>query len=319
MESLCRQPKPTAPEARQPGTPRPPPPPPHGPPSAAAPRIPPVNPSAPTAPRPGALRWVEVTEVRGEERMWGGGPAGAQGWKTEKRRPSQRGPAWSPIAAPFVAASGAPWQSPAWRPSQHPARSPPSAAQPFRRPTRSHHGPPIPELTAMPSLNRPRRCTHRCAPRPPGPHPGAQHRTHRAAPLWKPRWSSLLWQQGQFGSSQPVGGGGGDTISAPPGMGVRSAPPQVDAPTSRGAVPMATGVSARPLPYTGDGADPPPQPHSEVGPPQPPQPRCAPSPVMQSRSCHGNRLGSFSSSCSSKVRREGMGGGGAHKWGGSRT
>lgn len=205
----------------------------------------------------------------------GRGSGWCSGVEDGEAAPIAAGSSAEPIAAPFVAASGAPWQSPAWRPSQHPARSPPSAAQPFRRPTRSHHGPPIPELTAMPSLNRPRRCTHRCAPRPPGPHPGAQHRTHRAAPLWKPRWSSLLWQQGQFGSSQPVGGGGTRSL---PLLGWESAvpPPQVDAPTSRGAVPMATGVNARPLPYTGDGADPLPSPTPRWGPPSPPSPAALP-------------------------------------------
>ena len=184
MESLCRQPKPTAPEARQPGTPRPP----HGPPSAAALRIPPVNPSAPTAPHPAALRGEEVMEVRGEERRWGGG-GDAQFWRMENAAVAHRGV--RSIAAAFVAPEGhrvAPRQSPTCvHRCSHPAAPPPPTAA--QRPSSAPHGPaalPILELTAVP------------IPEPPT-EPSTASITEPTAQPPPP------WQQGRFGTSRPAG------------------------------------------------------------------------------------------------------------------
>ena len=207
MESLCRQPKPTAPEARQPGTPRPP----HGPPSAAALRIPPVNPSAPTAPHPAALRGEEVMEVRGEERRWGGG-GDAQFWRMENAAVAHRGV--RSIAAAFVAPEGhrvAPRQSPTCvHRCSHPAAPPPppptSSTAPLQCPPRSSRAPhPGAQRGAHPGTphGTAHRCTHRCAPPRNPPRSPALH------PSQSPPRSPPPWQQGRFGTSRPAGWGRG--------------------------------------------------------------------------------------------------------------
>lgn len=187
----------------------------------------------------------------------------AAGSSVEPHRGSLCGSQRGSVAEPGVASIAAPGQKPPLRSAAVPA---PHTIPP-RSPHPGAHRDAVPQAaTALhPSL-----CTP--APRPPSrspaPHPPCSPTVEAeveqppmaAGPVWQ--LSACWW--------------GGDTISAPPGMGVRSAPPQVDAPTSRGAVPMATGVNARPLPYTGDGADPLPSPTPRWGPPSPPSPAALP-------------------------------------------
>lgn len=228
----------------------------------------------------------------------------AAGSSVEPHRGSLCGSQRGSVAEPGVASIAAPGQKPPLRSAAVPA---PHTIQP-RSPHPGAHRDAVPQAaTALhPSL-----CTP--APRPPSrspaPHPPCSPTVEAeveqppmaAGPVWQ--LSACWW--------------GGGTRSLPL-LGWESAvPPPKWMPPHLGVLcPWPRGSVFNLCPTLGMVLTPPPQPHSEVG---PPQPRCAPSPVMQSRSCHGNRLGSFSSSCSSKVRREGMGGGGAHKWGGSRT
>ena len=276
MESLCRQPKPTAPEARQPGTPRPP----HGPPSAAALRIPPVNPSAPTAPHPAALRGEEVMEVRGEERRWGGG-GDAQFWRMENAAVAHRGV--RSIAAAFVAPEGhrvAPRQSPTCvHRCSHPAAPP--------HPHQQHSAPPVPPTvqprspswssTRCPSRNPPR---HGPSLHPPLRPPTEPPQEPSTASITEPTAQPPPMAAGPIWHLSACRVGQGDVSSVPSWDGsLQCPPPPSGCPHISGCCAHGLGVSVRPLPCTGDGADPPPpllSPTPWWGPPVPPSPATLP-------------------------------------------